>query len=194
MDLPMTTARRVHLRATGLAGIVMAICLLRPVMTVDLHAQVAPDAAVKAAFIYNFGKFAEWPALAPGVPIVVCIIGDDDIGAAFVETVRGQSIKGHALELGRPNGSAEWPGCHMLFVANAQVRQATSGLTAVRTAPVLTISDNRGFAESGGIIELYAESGRMRFAINLDAVERSGLRLSSRLLGLAKVIRDRNVQ
>jgi hypothetical protein len=192
MDLPMTTARRVHLGAPGLAGIVMANCLLTPVMAVD-HAQVALDVAVKTAFIYNFAKFAEWPALVPGVPIVVCIVGDDGIGAAFVETVRGRSINGHALELGRPKDSAGWPGCHVLFVAEAQIRQSTSGLTAVRTAPVLTVSDNRGFAESGGIIELYVESGRMRFAINMDAVERSGLRLSSRLLGLARVIRDRDV-
>ncbi|MFA5910933.1 MAG: YfiR family protein [Vicinamibacterales bacterium] len=190
----MTTARRGHLGAPGLAGIVMATCLLTPVMAVDLHAQVAPGAAVKAAFIYNFAKFTEWPALAPGLPIVVCIVGDDGIGAAFAETVRGQSINGHSLELGRPKDSTEWPGCQVLFVAEAQIRQATSGLTAVRTAPVLTVSDNRGFAESGGIIELYVESGRMRFAINVDAVERSGPRLSSRLLGLAKVIRDRSSQ
>ena len=65
---------------------------------------------------------------------------------------------------------------------------------AIKTLPVLTVSDGKGFSQAGGIIELYVEGGRMRFAINVDAAERSGLRLSSRLLGLAKVVRDGHVQ
>ena len=67
-------------------------------------------------------------------------------------------------------------------------------MSGIRTLPVLTVSDGKGFAQAGGIIELYVEGGRMRFAINVDATARSGLRLSSRLLGLAKVIRDGHVQ
>ena len=75
-----------------------------------------------------------------------------------------------------------------------RLRRSAGGLDAIRTLPVLTVSDGKGFSQAGGIIELYVEGGRMRFAINVDAAERSGLRLSSRLLGLAKVIRDGHVQ
>ena len=155
---------------------------------------VAPDVAVKAAFLFNFAKFAEWPALPAGAPIVVCIVGDDGIAAALVDTVRGQNISGHALEVRRPQDSAAWRACHLLFIADAEARRSAGGLGAIRTLPVLTVSDGKGFSQAGGIIELYVEGGRMRFAINVDAAERSGLRLSSRLLGLAKIIRDGHVQ
>jgi hypothetical protein len=158
------------------------------------NADVASDVAVKAAFLYNFAKFAEWPALPPGAPIAVCVVGDDQIADALVETVRGQNISGHTLAVSRPRDSATWRSCNLLFVANAETQRAADGLDGIRTLPVLTVSDGKGFAQAAGIIELYVEGGRMRFAINVDAAERSGLRLSSRLLGLARVIRSGHAQ
>jgi hypothetical protein len=157
-------------------------------------ADVGSDVAVKAAFLYNFAKFAEWPALPSGAPIVVCVLGDDRIAAALVETVRGQNISGHALEVWRPQSASTWPSCQLLFVPDAETRRSAGGLDGIKTLPVLSVSDGKGFSQSGGIIELYVEGGRMRFAINVDAAERSGLHLSSRLLGLAKVMRSGHVQ
>ena len=153
-------------------------------------ADVAPDVAVKAALLYNFAKFAEWPGLPSGAAIAFCVVGDEGIAAALVETVRGQNINGHMLEVSRPQDSATWHACHLLFIAEPETRQSTPGLEAIRTLPVLTVSDGKDFSQAVGIIELYVEGGRMRFAINLDAADRSGLRLSSRLLGLAKIIRN----
>ena len=150
---------------------------------------------MKAAFLYNFAKFAEWPALPPGAPIVVCVVGDDGIAAALVDTVRGQNISGHALEVSAASGQR-----HVAALPPAVHRRCRdpsdppTDLGGIKTLPVLTVSDGKGFSRAGGIIELYVEGGRMRFAINVDAAERSGLRLSSRLLGLAKVIRDGHVQ
>jgi hypothetical protein len=86
--------------------------------------------------------------------------------------------------------TATWPICNLLFVADDQVRRTSAGLAALKRLPVLTVSDSRGFATSGGVIELYVEAGRMRFAINTDAADETGLRLSSRLLGLAKIVRN----
>jgi hypothetical protein len=151
---------------------------------------VGSDVAVKAAFLYNFAKFVEWPALPAGAHIVVCVVGDDRIAAALVETVRGQEIGGRALEVLRPQDSVTWEACHLLYIAGAETQRSAAGLGAIKTLPVLTVSDGKGFSEASGIIELYVEGGRMRFAINMDAAERSGLHLSSRLLGLAKVIRN----
>jgi hypothetical protein len=88
---------------------------------------------------------------------------------------------------------AIWRRCHLLFVADGETRRSSEGLVGVVALPVLTVSDRKDFARADGIIELYAEEGRMRFAINVDGVARSGLRLSSRLLGLAKIIRDGDV-
>jgi len=179
----------------GVASIALAATLIAaPGIAAGNGPDVASDVAVKAAFIYNFAKFAEWPALLPGAPIVVCIVGDVRIAAALVETVRGQNISGHALEVWRPQDTTGWRVCHVLFIAEAETRRAADGLGGIKTLPVLTVSDSKGFAQAGGIIETYVEGGRMRFAINVDAAERSGLHLSSRLLGLAKVIRDVHVQ
>jgi hypothetical protein len=190
----MTFAAPTQLKARSLASIVLAVGLLTPPGARDVFAQTAKDVTVKAALLYNFAKFAEWPALRPGEPIVVCIVGNDSIAEAFIAAVRGQEISGHRLELGRPRDAAAWPSCHLLFIAAVQFRESPGGLAGVKAAPVLTVSDGSGFARSGGIIELFVDNGLMRFVINLDAVERSGLQLSSRLLGLAKVIRDPTVE
>lgn len=175
----------------GVASIALAATLFA---APGIAADAAPDVVVKAAFLYNFAKFAEWPALPSGAPIVVCIVGDDGLAAAVVETVRGQNINGHTLEVRRPQNSVTWPVCHLLFIADAETRRSAGGLGGIKTLPVLTVSDDKGFSQADGIIELYVEGGRMRFAINVDAAERSGLHLSSRLLGLAKVIRNGHVQ
>lgn len=157
------------------------------------RAQPMAASTLKAAFMLNFAKFTEWPALPSGTPIGLCIVGDAGVAAALVEMVRGQHIGGHALEVSRPRETT-WRVCHLLFIADAEIRRSAGGLDGIKTLPVLTVSDGKGFLQAGGIIELYIEDGRMRFAINVDAAERSELRLSSRLLGLAKVIRNGHVQ
>jgi hypothetical protein len=186
----MTAGRRPRdgRHVAGVAALVLA--LLGAAGAARAAAADAPDISVKAAFLYNFAKFAEWPALPAAAPIVVCIVGDDGIAAAFAETVRGQNISGHALELSRSRDSTAWRGCHLLFVADRESKQFTTAKGGIKGQPVLTVSDGKGFTQAGGVIELFIEDGRMRFAINLDALEQTGVRLSSRLLGLAKVVRN----
>jgi len=180
-------------RRLGAATLAVAVAFTAAPATATA-ADSASDIAVKAALLFNFAKFAEWPSLAAGASILVCVVGDDGIAAALVETVRGQNISGHPLEVRRSPDSGAWRECHVMFIAEAETRRFAGGLGGIKMLPVLTVSDGKGFAQAGGIIELYIESGRMRFAINLDAAESSGLRLSSRLLGLAKVIRNGHVQ
>ena len=152
------------------------------------------DVAVKAAFLFNFAKFAEWPSLSAGARIVVCVVGDESLATAVTQTLRGKAINGHDFDVWQPHDSANWHGCQLLFMSDADTRRFSAGLDAVKALPVLTVSDGAGFSEAGGIIELYVEAGRMRFAINVDAVERSGVRISSRLLGLARVVRNGHAQ
>jgi len=191
MDVLMRPPRRLRGGWFAVADIaVAAIFIAAPAIAAGNAADVASDVAVKAAFLYNFAKFAEWPTLSSGAPIVICVVGDDRIADALVETVRGQNIEGHTLDVWRPQDSATWRGCHLLFVAEAETHRSAGGLDGLKTSPVLTVSDGKDFAQAAGIIELYVEGGRMRFAINVDAAERSGLRLSSRLLRLARVVRS----
>ncbi len=176
----------------GLAAVAAAAILATPFAAASQGPQRATDVVLKAAFLYNFAKFAEWPELRPGQAIAVCIVGDDGMAAAFDKTANGQSIGGHAVAMMRPIVTSAWSACHVLFIADTEVRRSVNELSMLRTAPVLTVSDAPGFARGSGIVELYVEGGRMRFAVNIDALQRSGLQLSSRLLGLAKVIRDRD--
>jgi hypothetical protein len=179
----MTTASR-HLHCVAL----VLTLLLTPAVARG-QAAAASDVAVKAAFIFNFAKFTEWPALPPAAPINICIAGDEPMAVALAQTVREQKIGGHGLAVVRPVDSTAWPDCQVLFIAaNATVSAAV--LDALRPLPVLTVSDRKGFSQTGGVIELYLEAGRMRFAINVDAAEDAGLRLSSRLLALARVVRS----
>lgn len=171
-----------------------AIALAATLVSAPVVAAGTPADALKAAFLFNFAKFAEWPALLPGSPIVVCIVGSDAVAAAFVATVRGQDIAGHALEVSRPESGGSWRSCNLLFVADVETRQLAKGLVEIGAFPVLTVGDGKGFSQAGGIIELYLEDGKIRFSVNLDAAERAKIRFSSRLLTLAKFTRSGHVQ
>ena len=189
MDIPVISKRCGRHAQLAAASIALVATLIAS-SGISAAADVTPDVAVKAALLYNFAKFAEWPALPVDAPIDFCIVGDDGIAAALLGTVRGQNINNHPLDVSRPQDSGMWRGCQLLFIAEPEIRRSIAGLEAIKTMPVLTVSDGKGFSQTGGIVELYVEGGRMRFAINVDATERSSLRLSSRLLGLAKIVRN----
>jgi hypothetical protein len=176
--------------AASLAGYAVGVeKVLAQAIKTDTDGITAGDAEV-AIGSYNMPVYEARPASGGPAPIVVCIVGDDGIAAAFAETVRGQNISGHALEVSRSLDSTAWRSCHLLFVADRETRQFTAAKGGIKGQPVLTVSDGKGFAHAGGVIELFIEGGRMRFAINLDAMEQTGVHLSSRLLGLAKVVRS----
>jgi hypothetical protein len=151
------------------------------------------DVVLSAAFVFNFAKFTDWPGLAGGAPIVACVYGDDGIAAALAETVRGQNINGHPVEVRSTKDESRFRLCQLVFVGAAETRRWQAALAGISALPVLTVSDGAAFALSGGIIEMYVEEGRMRFAINVTAVERSGLHLSPHLLGLARIVRSLHV-
>lgn len=155
-------------------------------------AQATPmsDTAVKAAFLYNFAKFTEWHAGGLGAPMVLCVIDDPALANALKDTVRDKRIDGRDLQVVQLTNDQPLRSCAIVFVPASETRQALAALQSVETLPVLTVSDGKGFARTGGIIELFVEDGRLRFAINTDAAERAGVRLSSRLLGLARIVKD----
>lgn len=155
--------------------------------------QAGSQVSVTAALLYNFAKFTEWPALSPGAPIAMCVVADAVMADAVATTVSGEQINGHPLGVSQPQDRAAWERCQLLFISDAEIRRSAKVLGRIRAHPVLTVSDAPAFANDGGIIELYVDSGKMRFAINVNAADRAGVRISSRLLGLAKVVRDNHV-
>ncbi|MGE0443655.1 MAG: YfiR family protein [Vicinamibacterales bacterium] len=138
---------------------------------------------VKAAYILNFIRYVEWPpgTLGDG-PITVCVAGRNPFGTALEETVRGEAIEGRAIAV-RVILEPE-PGCHVLFVPTGA--NAGAYLRSARMTPVLTIGEAADFLPMGGIIGLRVDGGSVRFDIDQGAADRAALRISSRLLRLAR--------
>src|SRR5262245_51831478 len=157
-------------------------------------AQAVSASSLKAAFMLNFAKFAEWPGLDPDAPIALCVSGDDVLAEALEVTVKGQNIEAHPIRVVRLAADASVRTCQLLFIGGRDDRRVSALLEQAAGSPVLTVSDADRFVTGGGTIQLFVEGGRMRFAVNVDAAQRSKVRLSSRLLGLAKVVRDTHVQ
>ena len=154
------------------------------------QAVAAPD--IKAAYLYNFAQFVEWPAavLPPGAPLVLCIIEDTAVVDALVQTMKGRTVGGHGLTAVPLKTGAPLPTCHVLYVAGPDLKRALAVIETVKGSSVLTVSDAEHFARTGGMVELFLDKGRMRFAVNVDALERGRIRLSSRVLALATIVRD----
>lgn len=154
-------------------------------------AQGALIPATKAAFLYNFAKFAEWPAgaLAPGQTLTLCVIGDTDVADALRQIIGQQVLDGH--ELAVRTESAAGPGaCHVLYLGGLDPRRSAQAIDALKGASVLSVSDGARFAELGGVAQLIVENDRMRFAINPASARRARITLSSKLLSLATIVKD----
>ena len=178
---PPGRGRRRRVLATGLA---LAVALLGAVR-VRADASV-PEYELKAAFLYNFAKFVEWPeeSLAGDTALAVCVLGDDPFGGTLERTLAGKTVRDHALVLRRFAKPADVRGCHVLFV-NVDPRELTTTLRALEGRGALTVGDADGFAERGGMIGFVTDEQRLRFEVNLDAIERAKLRVSSQMLKLA---------
>jgi hypothetical protein len=172
----------------SLRGLILAIIVMLGMAPVVGWAQSAGAPELKANFLLNFARFAEWPNIESEAPLVLCVFGDDVVLGALSMASRGQRVESHRVEVSRSSDGSSWKRCHLLFVGGSELYRAEAILQAVKASPVLTVSDTTRFAQTTGMIELFIEDGRMRFAINVDSVKRSGVHLSSRLLGLAKIV------
>ncbi len=152
-------------------------------------AQAALEYEVKAAFLLNFTKFIEWPAnafAAPDSPFTICILGKDPFGRALDQIVEGESIAGRKLMVRRISQDPEPQTCQVVFISNGEkeVRRILSGLMN----GVLTIGEGENFIRAGGMIAFAIENRRVRFDINQTAAESAGLKLSSKLLTVARTV------
>ena len=150
------------------------------------HAQRTSEYEVKAAFLYNFGKFVEWPESASG-PIRICIVGDDPFGNNLEETVRGKTISGQPIEIKRLNREESPRGCQIAFISAAE-RKPRAVLDLLQGASTLTVGESPNFAKDGGIINFVLEDNKVHFEINSGAAERARLKISSKLLSLARIV------
>ena len=148
---------------------------------------------VKAAFIYNFAKFVQWPPEAfqrPSDPIAICVLGQDPFGRSLEDTVANRAIEDRHLTIRHLASITQVAGCHILFVGSGDDKRPTLSLAAIKTPGVLTIGDSDVSGVEGAIINFRLEGGKVRFDINVDAAEREKLRISSRLLSLAHIVQS----
>lgn len=153
------------------------------------RAQVATTDEVKAAFLVNFAKFVEWPEDPPASALfIIGVLGSDRIADLLREFVRGKAIGSRPLAVRRLSGNEDVAGFHMLFVGQSEKDRLPDLLRRVDGSSILTVSDADGFCDAGGIIALALEDTHVRFDISLEAAERSRLKVSSKLLSLARTV------
>jgi hypothetical protein len=169
-----------------------ALALALPLASQSAALQdVVSAPALKAAFLYNFAKFATWPSdsLPAGEKLVLCVVGDDDVASALEQSVNGRSIDGHEVAVRKVAIDAV-RACHLAYVAALDPKRTLQFLASVKGASIFSVSDTDRFAESGGVAQLFTEYNHMRFAINAASAQRARLQISSKLLALAKMVKD----
>jgi hypothetical protein len=156
-----------------------------------LAQEALPEYQVKAAYLYNFLKFVEWPESAfpdPLAPIVIGISGNDPFGNSLPQVIIGKTVQGRDLVIHKYHSGEDMHGAHILFISPSEKKRLPQILSSLSGSSVLTVSDAAGFLDAGGMIQFLPENDRVRFAINVDASSRAKLKMSSKLLSLAKVV------
>jgi hypothetical protein len=171
---------------TSLLGVAMLVCACAHA---ENAAQGPSEYQVKAAFLYNFVKFVDWPdtPAAQEGPIEICVLGKDPFGGALERVVEGKTVNGRPLVILRVKEVAAARSCQVLFVSASEAGRVSEITQAVHAWSVLTVSEIDRFSERGGIITFLMEGQRVRFRINPKMAASAGLKISSKLLQLAVV-------
>jgi hypothetical protein len=144
---------------------------------------------VKAAFLYNFAYFINWPPQAfpqADAPFVLGILGDDPFGQSLNRIVEGEMIGGRPIQVVRSRRLKDIGNCQILFISRSEKASVRAILAALADAPTLTVGETEDFARSGGIVTFVVEESKVRFGISVEAAERAHLKISSKLLSLSR--------
>lgn len=150
-------------------------------------AQSEIEFKVKAAYLFNFAKFTQWPSArdSPAAPLVIGCFSEPEFMEVLEATVAGKTVAARRIIVKSVNGIDDLRACHMLFVGRTKDDKASALVARAREMHVLTVGEGDGFTSRGGMIGFVPADGSVKFAINPQQAERAGLKLSSKLLGLA---------
>ena len=151
-----------------------------------------PEYQVKAAMLYNFALFVRWPAQlfpATNSPLVICVLGKDPFGPLLEREVQGLTVQQHPIQVRRCAKAAEARDCHIVFISRSEQSRLNDIIAGFTGVPVLTVSDLDEFATRDGIIGLVPKVTRIGLQVNLAAATRARLKIDSRLLSLAEIVR-----
>lgn len=146
---------------------------------------------VKAAYLYNFAKFVEWPAEAfrgPADPVSICVLGQNPFGRKLREAIDGKLVGGRSFALSHIQDVGRAAGCHMVFVASSERDRFSAILEDVKGGGILTVGDTPGFAKQGGVVNFKVAGGAVKMEVNLPAARQKNLQISAKLLALAQIV------
>jgi hypothetical protein len=159
----------------------------------DAQTETSAEYQLKAAFLFNFAKFIDWPPASfagPQASFSICILGSDPFGHSMDELLQGKTIADRRVSIERSKQVADVRHCQMVFVSASEKSRVREILDGLKGTNVLAVGDTEGFAAAGGAIQFAIEDNHVRFVINTDAADRAGLKVSSNLLSLAHVVHD----
>jgi len=190
----ISRAARRHgaMRAICIQFLALALaCLIFP--SAKLAAQQKPtEYSVKAVYLYNFGKFVQWPATASSElkanSFEICILGQDPFGSALDTVVKGEKIDGQPLMTRKLESVDAAENCRIVFISSSEKDRLGAVLQALRSKPSLTVSDLPDFCNRGGMIQFVLEGDKVRFLVNLAPAEKARLTFSSQLLKVATAV------
>jgi len=184
-------ARYLHcIRPMAILWVVLVLSLTET-PGVALAQSQAGEYHVKAAFLFHFVQLVEWPANSLGNdinPLTLCIVGEDPFRGDLEATLEGKTVGTRPLRVRHLKPTEDFQGCQVLFIGSREAARRGRLLQALKDAPILTVGESDGFVEEGGMIGFLLVDDKVRFEINLGAAERARLKISSRLLLLAKTV------
>ena len=171
--------------------IVTAIVLMLSGWSNSARAATSPtEYELKAAYLVNFARFVKWPAQklsTSDTPFVIGVVGDDSFASAIDSAVHGTKVYEHRVVARRVSGGEELRRCHLLFVSRTGDGRMPALIADLRDQPILTVGESDKFISLGGMINFTTISDTIHFEINRAAAEKTGLKVDSRLLSLAKI-------
>ena len=150
---------------------------------------------VKAAFLINFPKYVDWPAeafAATNSPIVIAVLGQTKVTAEIQKIIAGRTVNGREIVLKRLASGEASGVCHILFISAAEQQHSPSLLTQLKDASVLTVGESDDFLERRGIINLARRDQKIALEVNLTAADKARIKISSKLLGVASVVKGKS--
>jgi hypothetical protein len=185
----LSEQRRRRLRITGcILSALVALVGDRPVLG---QSNPSSEYEVKAAFLFHFAQFVEWPPdtfKEAGTPLVYCTIGEDPFHGSLEAALNGKTIGARSLHVRHLKQPSELQGCQVVFLGEKEKRLFPTVLELLKGSPVLIVGESEHFVQDGGTIGFFLEQNKIRFEINLEAAEKAKLKISSRLLALAKTV------
>jgi hypothetical protein len=176
----------------ALAGLLAAVIPVAALESIPARDRTAVgEYALKAAYLFNFTKFVEWPVQEPSRPaevFTIGVIGRDPFGADIAAQLSTKTVQDKKLVFTQLSHSRQAADCQMVFISASETRGLGEILGSLQNSPVLTVSDMDAFVQRGGMVGFTREQNKVRFQINLAAADKAGLKISSQLLKLAKSI------